>query len=81
MNTHRIQKWGNSLAIRIPKPLAAQVGFKNQTPVTIEVSEGSIVVSPQSEANMQLSQMVDKINQHNIHNEIDFGIKQGRESW
>ena len=81
MNTHRIQKWGNSLAIRIPKPLAAQVGFKNQTLVTIEVSDGSIVISPQSEPMMHLSQMIDKINQQNIHKEIDFGIKQGRESW
>jgi len=81
LNTHRIQKWGNSLAIRIPKPLAAQVGFKNQTPVTIEVSDGSIVISPQSEATMQLSQMVDNINQQNIHREIYFGTKQGRESW
>jgi len=81
LNTHRIQKWGNSLAIRIPKPLAVQVGFKNQTPVTIEVSDGSIVISPQSEATMQLSQMVDNINQQNIHREIDFGTKQGRESW
>lgn len=81
MNTHRVQKWGNSLAIRIPKPLAAQVGFKNQTPVTIEVSDRSIIISSQSEATMQLSQMVDKINRQNIHSEIDFGIKQGRESW
>ena len=36
----RVQKWGNSLALRIPKPFAAEVGIENDSPVRIELVEG-----------------------------------------
>jgi len=81
MNIHRIQKWGNSLALRIPKPLAIQTGLDNQTPVTMKVIEGNIVICPQSKASIELSQLVKKIDEQNIHAEVEFGSKPGRESW
>ena len=41
-----IQKWGNSLALRIPKPLAAEVGLEDNSPVELSLCEGKLVISP-----------------------------------
>jgi len=37
------QKWGNSLAIRVPKSVAQQVGLKEQDDLEIEVQDGNVV--------------------------------------
>jgi len=81
MNTHRIQKWGNSLALRIPKPLALQTGLENNTLVTITIVDGNILICPQSKASIELSKIVEKIDEKNIHSEVEFGQSQGCELW
>jgi|SRR6185437_5998372 len=40
------QKWGNSLAIRVPKSVAIQVGLKAQDDLDIEVQDGNVVLKP-----------------------------------
>ena len=42
----RIQKWGNSLAIRIPKPFAIEVGLEQNSVVEVTVSEGRLLLEP-----------------------------------
>ncbi|MCH9010675.1 MAG: AbrB/MazE/SpoVT family DNA-binding domain-containing protein, partial [Chloroflexi bacterium] len=42
----RIQKWGNSLALRIPKALAEEVHVRQNTQVEISLVDGKIVVEP-----------------------------------
>ena len=41
------QKWGDSLAIRVPKSVAVHVGLKAQDSLGIEVQEGNVVLKPQ----------------------------------
>ena len=36
----KIQKWGNSLAIRIPKPFALEIGLEQNSLVTVSIEEG-----------------------------------------
>ena len=42
----RVQKWGNSLALRIPKPLATQVGLEANTPVRLLLRGEELVIVP-----------------------------------
>jgi antitoxin MazE len=41
-----VQKWGNSLAIRVPKSVAVQVGLKAQDDLEIKVQDGNVVLKP-----------------------------------
>ena len=78
---HRASRWGNSLAVRIPKALADQVGLKDGTPVHIAAgADGSIVVRS-SEPTYTLRTLVKRINHKNRHAEVLTGRRSGREAW
>lgn len=78
MNT-RIQKWGNSLALRIPKAYARQVGLDLDSPVKIVVEGDRLVIEPASR--VSLDDLLAQITPENIHGEIDWGASVGKESW
>jgi antitoxin MazE len=52
----KIQKWGNSLAVRIPSSVARQAGFQAGQPVRISMRNASIVVSPAGKPALTLAQ-------------------------
>lgn len=41
-----IKKWGNSLAVRIPKVIADMIQLKKDQTVNIEAKEGRIIITP-----------------------------------
>lgn len=75
------QKWGNSLAIRVPKSVAVQVGLKAQDDLEIEVQDGNVVLKPQLRKVYRLDDLVKRITPKNLHGEIDTGSPIGREVW
>jgi antitoxin MazE len=77
----RVRKWGNSLAIRIPKPLAEDVEVKEGTVLNLAVSEGRVVATPVQKKKISLKQLLAKVNKKNLHEEIDSGSPVGRETW
>jgi antitoxin MazE len=77
----RVRKWGNSLAVRIPKGFAADAGLKNDAAVELSVVDGKLVVAPVAKGAADLRLLLTGINRHNLHREIDFGSPQGREVW
>ncbi len=77
----KVQKWGNSLALRIPKAFAAEVGLANDTAVEITVKDRKIVVEPLVSPALTLEQLLKGITEENIHTEIDTGPAQGNEVW
>jgi antitoxin MazE len=77
----RVQKWGNSLAVRIPKPLAEDAEVKKGTVLNLAVSEGKVVATPVQKRKLSLKQLLEKVNKKNLHGEIDFGPSMGRETW
>ena len=77
----KVAKWGNSLAIRIPKHIAIEVGLKKNTPVEVSLSEGRLVVELSSEAKPTLDELLMAVTEENIHSEIDFGLPVGKEAW
>ena len=77
----RIQKWGNSLAVRIPRTFANDAGLDRDTPVEIGLHEGSITIRPVVQETHDLAQLVSGITADNLHGEVDTGAPIGRESW
>lgn len=77
----QIQKWGNSLALRIPKPFAEDADVKEGTVVDLSVSEGRLVAAPLRKKKVTLEQLLAKVNRRNLHGEVDSGPPVGRESW
>ena len=80
MNT-RIQKWGNSLALRIPKPFAEEVGLEPEAAVEIKLKDGALVITPAPKKLLKLDELLAGITDNNLQNEYDLGEAVGREAW
>jgi len=77
----RIQKWGNSLGLRIPKNLAADVAVSEGSSVELNVENGRLVVKPRHVAKPMIADLVAGITPENLHGETDTGSPVGREVW
>ena len=78
----QVQRWGNSLALRIPKPLAEDANVKPGSVVDLSVSRGRLVAVPvRPKAAVSLKRLLAKITKENLHGEIDSGARAGREAW
>jgi len=78
----KVQKWGNSLALRLPKILDDEVSIKFDSPVEIMVRDHSIVIEPVRKRKIfDLDQLLSDVTQENCHGEADFGIPTGKEIW
>lgn len=77
----KIQKWGNSLALRIPKSFAREVGLDSNSPVDVLVQEGKLVVVPETGPRFSLEELLQQVTEDNLHHEIDWGAPVGREIW
>ena len=77
----RVRKWGNSLAVRIPKPLAEDAEVKEGTVLNLAVSGGKVVATPVQKRKLSLRQLLAQVNRKNLHGEVDSGGSVGREVW
>ena len=77
----RVQKWGNSLAVRIPKALAEDVPVREGDPVDLTVENGRLTVVPAAEPTLDLDCLLDQITPESVHGEVDTGRPVGREVW
>ncbi len=77
----RVQKWGNSLALRIPKSFANEVGLQRETSVEVSLSDGSLVITPVTNPKPSLKQLLARVTKENLHHEVDTGSAVGNETW
>lgn len=77
----KVQMWGNSLALRIPKSFAAEVGLDNDIAVDLALVDGKLVVTPLRPARFTLDSLLAGITDDNLHAEIDNGEPVGKEVW
>ena len=77
----RVQKWGNSLALRIPKSFAIEVGLERETSVEVSLADGKLVVTPVAKPKPSLKQLLAKVTKDNLHHEVDTGPARGNETW
>jgi antitoxin MazE len=75
----KIQKWGNSLAVRLPKAFAEQTGIENGSDVQISIQDGKIILVPVKDRAKLLDAMLEQIDEFTVHSEIDFGKPIGKE--
>ena len=77
----RVQKWGNSLALRIPKAFADQIGIEPDSAVDISLVDGELIISPVITPKIMLDELLADVTQENLHGEVDTGPSVGHESW
>jgi antitoxin MazE len=77
----RVQKWGNSLALRIPKALADEVGLKNNASVQMTLHDKKLVIELTSPLTFDLDEMLARVTDQNLHSEVDTGPAVGVEIW
>ncbi len=76
----KVQKWGNSLAVRIPKPFAEGAGLKASSEVDVSLKEGEVRLTP-VRSRWMLRQLLAGVTKKNLHSEVDSGAAVGREAW
>lgn len=80
MNT-KIQQWGNSLALRIPKAFAVETKLHKGAVVDVSEEDGKIIVTPVKKEQITLKRLLSGVTKENIHGEISTGKRIGKEIW
>ena len=75
----KIQKWGNSLGIRIPKAVIEKTKLDENSEVEIQHKSGNIIITAVRKQYV-LSELLDKITKSNLHVEEEF-LTEGSEVW
>jgi antitoxin MazE len=78
MPNAQVAKWGNSLAVRIPKAVAEQARMQEGDSIVIEALKGRIELRP-AETIPTLEELVARITPENRHEETDWGPDRGKE--
>jgi len=76
----KIQKWGNSLAVRIPRSVAEDTRLSSGNAVDLEVHDGQIVIAP-ARRRFRLEDLLRRVTPRNRHEEVATGVAVGREVW
>lgn len=78
--TAKIQKWGNSLALRLPSAVAQQIHVREGASVKLELEDGTLRISS-ARARYRLGDLLKKVKPANLHSETDWGTPKGGEIW
>lgn len=76
----QVQKWGNSLALRIPKAFARELGLSPGAQVRISLDDGRLVLEPTEAPGYTLEELLRQVRPGNLHGEVDLGSPVGREA-
>ena len=75
----RVQQWGNSLGVRIPRGLAEEVGLVAGPEVSLSSKDGQLVVKPALPARLSLDDLLAGVSESDIHSSVDAGSAVGVE--
>ena len=77
----RIKKWGNSLALRIPKSFALNANLRQNKLVDLSIDKERIIITPIDEEEYSLDELLESVSESNLHGELDTGAPVGKEIW
>jgi antitoxin MazE len=80
----QIAKWGNSVAIRIPREIADKAGLREGSEVELKLTGKSVVIRRSKRGGAKkytAAALVRHINPRNLHSETDWGAPVGDEIW
>lgn len=75
-----ISRWGNSLALRLPKGIADEASFAEGDSVSITVEDGKMVVQ-RARPKYRLDDLLAEFRPEHRHEDVDFGQPRGSETW
>jgi len=79
--TSRIQKWGNSLAVRIPKAFADEMNLAESSSIKMMLKDGALIITPDDEPQWNLEKLLAGVTEENIHDAWETGGPTGKETW
>jgi len=77
----RVQKWGNSLAVRIPRTFTREIGLEPGASIRMMAEKGALIIVPDREKDWTLETLLALVTAKNIPEEWETGPPRGRESW
>ena len=77
----RVEKWGNSLALRIPQALASQIGLAPGSQVRLSLRRRELVIVPVPRPRLTLDDLLAQVTEENMRAEVDTGPAAGSEVW
>jgi antitoxin MazE len=75
-----LQKWGNSLALRIPAGFARQIRIRQGDPVKLSLGENKLMIQP-AKPSFEAKSLIRKIKTKQTHQETNWGGRAGAEIW
>lgn len=76
-----IQKWGNSLAVRLPKGVATKLSLREGCRVEVHEAKEGILIRQTPNARPSLKELVRMIRRDELHEETPWGDARGNEAW
>ncbi|HYV61343.1 MAG TPA: AbrB/MazE/SpoVT family DNA-binding domain-containing protein [Bryobacteraceae bacterium] len=76
-----VQRWGNSLALRIPKAIAVESGLANGSVVELTLRKGFIALIPERPRKHRLKELLSRVTTNNLHGEVTTSVPVGKEIW
>jgi antitoxin MazE len=77
----KVQKWGNSLGLRIPKSYAEEADIVDGSQVEISVQDGDLLIHSVEKRKFDLDDLLKQVRKDNLHDEINTGDPVGDEAW
>jgi antitoxin MazE len=77
----KVQKWGNSIALRTRKAIARQISLQPNSPVELVIDGDRLVVTPLAEPVFSLDELLSAVTGENRQDEFDTGAAAGNEAW
>lgn len=77
--THTVKRWGNSLALRLPKDFIQTLGLDEGSQVEMTLEEGKLVIAPRNMRLEKLLEALESYGQPDPHGEADWGDDVGKE--
>ena len=77
----KVQKWGNSLAVRLPKSIAKESLLKEGSEVNLGIQGRDVVISLSKKPRYTLKELMKDFDKKKQHKEFDWGKPMGSEVW
>ena len=77
----KVKEWGNRLGLRIPKPLALEVGLDNDSLVELSLLDGKLISDPISEEPLSLDELLTQVTKSNLPDKVNTGAVVRGEAW
>lgn len=80
-NDTQVAKWGNSLAVRIPRAIVKDAGLAEGDRLSLDLGADGAIILRSSRRKYSLDELVAGISKKNRHRQTNWGTAQGKESW